>query len=144
MHFLGRFRILTKILFVVGVLAALIAGVAYIAIDALAIQNDNAKKLTWAATRTLLAARANQNVIAMNRAEYRIALDREKASALGLTLSQINDTISGAWGSSYVNDFLDRGRTTAAGSSPWSGTAHRATVSSRRWRALKLWRATRR
>jgi methyl-accepting chemotaxis protein len=75
MHFLGRFRILTKILFVVGVLAALIAGVAYIAIDALAIQNDNAKKLTWAATRTLLAARANQNVIAMNRAEYRIALD---------------------------------------------------------------------
>jgi multidrug efflux pump len=42
--------------------------------------------------------------------QYRIALDREKASALGLTLSQINDTISGAWGSSYVNDFLDRGR----------------------------------
>jgi multidrug efflux pump len=42
--------------------------------------------------------------------QYRVVLDREKASALGLTLSQINDTISSAWGSSYVNDFLDRGR----------------------------------
>jgi multidrug efflux pump len=42
--------------------------------------------------------------------QYRLVLDREKASALGLTLTQINDTISSAWGSSYVNDFLDRGR----------------------------------
>jgi multidrug efflux pump len=42
--------------------------------------------------------------------QYRIAIDREKASAQGLSLSNINDTISSAWGSSYVNDFLDRGR----------------------------------
>jgi multidrug efflux pump len=42
--------------------------------------------------------------------QYRISIDREKASALGLTLAEINDTISSAWGSSYVNDFLDRGR----------------------------------
>jgi multidrug efflux pump len=42
--------------------------------------------------------------------QYRIAIDRERASAQGLTLSVINDTISSAWGSSYVNDFLDRGR----------------------------------
>jgi multidrug efflux pump len=42
--------------------------------------------------------------------QYRIAIDREKASALGLTLSDINDTIQSAWGSSYVNDFLDHGR----------------------------------
>ena len=42
--------------------------------------------------------------------QYRIAIDREMASAQGLTLSGINDTISSAWGSSYVNDFLDRGR----------------------------------
>ncbi len=42
--------------------------------------------------------------------QYRISIDREKASALGLTLSDINDTIQSAWGSSYVNDFIDRGR----------------------------------
>jgi multidrug efflux pump len=42
--------------------------------------------------------------------QYRIAIDRERASAQGLTLSVINDTISSAWGSSYVNDFIDRGR----------------------------------
>jgi multidrug efflux pump len=42
--------------------------------------------------------------------QYHISIDREKASALGLTVSDINNTISDAWGSSYVNDFLDRGR----------------------------------
>ncbi len=42
--------------------------------------------------------------------QYRISIDREKASALGLTISDINDTITAAWGSSYINDFLDRGR----------------------------------
>ena len=42
--------------------------------------------------------------------QYRIAIDREKANALGLTIADINDTISTAWGSTYVNDFMDRGR----------------------------------
>ncbi|WP_164662112.1 efflux RND transporter permease subunit, partial [Pseudomonas viridiflava] len=35
---------------------------------------------------------------------------REKASALGITLSNINQTLSIALGGSYVNDFIDRGR----------------------------------
>jgi multidrug efflux pump len=42
--------------------------------------------------------------------QYKIDIDRERASALGLTLADINDTLSTAWGSSYVNDFIDRGR----------------------------------
>jgi multidrug efflux pump len=42
--------------------------------------------------------------------QYRISIDRGKASALGLTLSDINDTIQSAWGSSYINDFIDHGR----------------------------------
>jgi multidrug efflux pump len=42
--------------------------------------------------------------------QYRISIDRDKASAQRLTLSDINDTIHSAWGSSYVNDFIDRGR----------------------------------
>ena len=42
--------------------------------------------------------------------QYQIEIDQEKASALGLSLSDINTTLSTAWGSDYVNDFIDRGR----------------------------------
>ena len=42
--------------------------------------------------------------------QYRIKIDHEKAGALGLTIADINSTLSTAWGSSYVNDFVDRGR----------------------------------
>jgi multidrug efflux pump len=65
----------------------------------------------------LLALAAKDPLLARVRAnglddepQYRISIDREKASAQGLTLSAINDTIQSAWGSSYVNDFIDRGR----------------------------------
>ncbi|CAO3411228.1 efflux RND transporter permease subunit [Azospirillum largimobile] len=42
--------------------------------------------------------------------QFKLDVDREKASALGLSLSDINTTLSAAWGSSYVNDFIDQGR----------------------------------
>jgi multidrug efflux pump len=42
--------------------------------------------------------------------QYSIEIDEEKASALNLDLSTIDSTLSTAWGSSYVNDFIDRGR----------------------------------
>ncbi|MDR3440314.1 efflux RND transporter permease subunit [Telmatospirillum sp.] len=42
--------------------------------------------------------------------QYRILINREKADALGLSISDINTTLSAAWGSSYVNDFIDRDR----------------------------------
>src|SRR4029077_5336221 len=65
----------------------------------------------------LLALAAKDPVLARVRPnglggepQYRISIDREKASAFGLTLSDINNTIQSAWGSSYVNDFIDRGR----------------------------------
>ncbi|XMR42383.1 efflux RND transporter permease subunit [Escherichia coli] len=38
-----------------------------------------------------------------------VKIDYEKALAQGLSISDINST-STAWGSSYVNDFVDRGR----------------------------------
>jgi len=41
---------------------------------------------------------------------YKITVDKQKATALGLTISDINSVLSTAWGSSYVNDFIDRGR----------------------------------
>ncbi|MBU6338896.1 MAG: efflux RND transporter permease subunit [Rickettsiales bacterium] len=43
-------------------------------------------------------------------AQYDLDIDYEKASALGVPISTINQTLQAAWGSSYVNDFLDRGR----------------------------------
>ncbi|OLF55524.1 efflux RND transporter permease subunit EmhB [Pseudomonas chlororaphis] len=42
--------------------------------------------------------------------QYQLEIDDEKASALGVTISDINNTLSIALGSSYVNDFIDRGR----------------------------------
>ena len=42
--------------------------------------------------------------------QYRLDIDREKANALGVTTADINTVLSAAWGSAYVNDFLDRGR----------------------------------
>ncbi|WP_424811856.1 efflux RND transporter permease subunit [Roseococcus sp. YIM B11640] len=42
--------------------------------------------------------------------QYRLVIDWERASALGLTVASINSTVQSAWGSSYVNDFIDRGR----------------------------------
>jgi NodT family efflux transporter outer membrane factor (OMF) lipoprotein len=46
-----------------------------------------------------------------DRPEYKIEVDREKASALGLSLADINNTLSATWGGAYVNDFIDDGRT---------------------------------
>jgi multidrug efflux pump len=42
--------------------------------------------------------------------ELQLTIDHEKAMALGLTVADINDTLSSAWGSSYINDFLEGGR----------------------------------
>jgi HAE1 family hydrophobic/amphiphilic exporter-1/multidrug efflux pump len=39
-----------------------------------------------------------------------VDVDQDKARALGLDIGQINSTIASAWGGSYVNDFIDRGR----------------------------------
>ncbi len=38
---------------------------------------------------------------------YRIDIDREKASALGINLNDVDQTFSIAWGSKYVDNFLD-------------------------------------
>lgn len=42
--------------------------------------------------------------------QYQINIDQAQAGAMGVSLSDINNTMSIAWGSSYVNDFIDRGR----------------------------------
>jgi methyl-accepting chemotaxis protein len=75
MHFLGRFRILSKILGIVVLLCGIGAAIAWIGVSALGDLSEKADVMSTSARRALLAARANQNVIALNRAEFRSALD---------------------------------------------------------------------
>lgn len=42
--------------------------------------------------------------------KLKLDINQEQAMAYGLSMSSINSTIASAWGSSYVNDFIDRGR----------------------------------
>ena len=42
--------------------------------------------------------------------QYRIDVDWEKAGALGVPIASIHNTISAAFGSAYVNDFIQSGR----------------------------------
>jgi multidrug efflux pump len=42
--------------------------------------------------------------------QFKVNIDDEKARALQVSIASINDTMSAAWGSMYVNDFIDRGR----------------------------------
>ena len=42
--------------------------------------------------------------------QLKVDVDQDKARALGLDNGQINQTVSAAWGGSYINDFIDRGR----------------------------------
>ena len=42
--------------------------------------------------------------------QFQLLIDDEKARAQGVSLAEIDQTLSIAWGGSYVNDFIDRGR----------------------------------
>ena len=75
MSVIARFKIITKI-FVVLVLLSTIAGIiSWLGIHALASLNEAADNMSFNARRALETARANQNVIALSRAEFRVALD---------------------------------------------------------------------
>jgi multidrug efflux pump len=43
-------------------------------------------------------------------ATYKIDVNQQKLTALGLNQNDINNTLSTAWGGRYVNDFIDKGR----------------------------------
>lgn len=42
--------------------------------------------------------------------QYRILIDQAQAGAAGVSIAEINSTMGMAWGGSYINDFIDRGR----------------------------------
>jgi len=72
--------------------------------------------LLQARNQLLGMAAKNPNMVAVrpngqeDAPQLQIEIDAEKATALGLSLADINDLLSTAWGGSYVNDFIDRGR----------------------------------
>ncbi|MCC7463726.1 MAG: efflux RND transporter permease subunit [Gammaproteobacteria bacterium] len=45
-----------------------------------------------------------------NQPQFHVDIDMNKASALGLEPADVNDTLSSAFGSSYINDFINKGR----------------------------------
>ena len=42
--------------------------------------------------------------------QYRLDIDAERASALGVSMDAVNETLALAWGGRYIDDFIDRGR----------------------------------
>ncbi len=42
--------------------------------------------------------------------QFHLDIDSQKATSLGLSLTDVNNTLSIAWGGRYIDDFIDRGR----------------------------------
>ena len=42
--------------------------------------------------------------------QFAVDIDTAKAAALGLSVGEVNTTLSTAWGGAYIDDFIDRGR----------------------------------
>ncbi|MDQ2778708.1 MAG: efflux RND transporter permease subunit [Pseudomonadota bacterium] len=78
---------------------------------------DLSREAFVAAKDKLLEAARNDPMLASvrvtelpDKATLKVDLDQQKLSALGLSQANVNATLSTAWGGSYVNDFIDRGR----------------------------------
>ncbi len=73
-------------------------------------------KLIAARNQLLKLAAENPNLVGVrpNGQEdapmYQINIDQAKIRALGIDINSVNKVLGTAWGSSYVNDFIDRGR----------------------------------
>ncbi|ORM74727.1 multidrug efflux RND transporter permease subunit [Pantoea wallisii] len=70
-----------------------------------------------AALQTLLAAAAQSSIVRdvyqdglPDGTSINLTIDREKVEAMGVSFSDISQTLSGAMGSTYVNDFPNNGR----------------------------------
>jgi methyl-accepting chemotaxis protein len=75
MSFLANFRVLTKVLAIICVLSLITGIMAWLGISSLHSVSERSDTMARSAQRALLATRANNNVVAMNRAEFRSALD---------------------------------------------------------------------
>jgi multidrug efflux pump len=74
------------------------------------------EKLMEARNQLLGMAMQNRKLIAVrpngqdDSPQFKLDIDDVRAGALGVSLAQINDVLATAWGSSYVNDFIENGR----------------------------------
>ncbi|GLR85523.1 methyl-accepting chemotaxis protein [Bradyrhizobium iriomotense] len=93
MSFLSRFRVLTKILAVIALMAIVAGSISWLGIRALSTLNEGADNMNRAAKRALVAARAAQNVLTLSRSEFRVALDpraENRAEVRKIVDQQIN------------------------------------------------------
>jgi multidrug efflux pump len=73
-------------------------------------------KLMEARNQLLGMAMKNPKLIAVrpngqdDSPQFKLDIDDVRAGALGVSLSQVNDVLATAWGSSYVSDFIQNGR----------------------------------
>jgi len=78
----------------------------------------NSGHLALIAARNQLLGMANRDPLLLgvrpnsldDTPQLHVAIDQDKASALGVSLADINSTLSAAWGTTFINDFIDRGR----------------------------------
>ncbi len=74
------------------------------------------EKLMEARNQMLGMAMKNNKLIAVrpngqdDSPQFKLDIDDVRAGALGVSLTDINSVLSTAWGSSYVNDFIQNGR----------------------------------
>jgi len=74
------------------------------------------EKFEEARDKLLAAATANPKLTSVRLSELpdvaslKVNIDQQRVATLGLTASDVNSTLSTAWGGRYVNDFIDRGR----------------------------------
>ncbi len=74
------------------------------------------EKLMDARNQLLGMARKNPKLIAVrpngqdDSPQFKLDIDDVRAGAQGVSLAEINSVLSTAWGSSYVNDFIQNGR----------------------------------
>ncbi|MDR3431825.1 MAG: efflux RND transporter permease subunit [Rouxiella aceris] len=79
------------------------------------LQDTNAQghaALMAARNKFLMLASQDKRLMAVrpngmeDEPQYQLEIDDERAQALGLSLSDINNTLSAVWGSSYINQFM--------------------------------------
>jgi methyl-accepting chemotaxis protein len=75
MSLLSRFKILTKILAVIGLMTAVACGITMLGVSSLKSLNDDTDVMELSAKHALNAAGIYQNVTAINRAQYQVGMD---------------------------------------------------------------------
>jgi methyl-accepting chemotaxis protein len=85
--FLANFRVLAKVLAIICVLSLITGIMAWLGISSLHSVREKSNTMARSAERALLATRANNNVVTMNRAEFRSALDPRDENRLSARAS---------------------------------------------------------